>query len=153
MKSWKVSERLTDTLTPAARSEQMSSVRGRDTKPELIVRRFPHAAGLRYRLHQKVEGVRPDLVFSSRKLAVLVHGCVWHQHFDPHRKRARMPKSRFEFCRLKLEGNRARDERQRAVLKATGWATIEIWECQIACNQKLEDLANRISAASKTSRR
>jgi DNA mismatch endonuclease (patch repair protein) len=135
---------MTDTLTPTERSTRMAHVRDRDTKPELIVRRFLHAAGLRYRLHQRIVGSRPDLVFPSSKIAVMIHGCMWHQHPDPNCRLARMPKSRLDFWRPKLEGNRLRDGRQQASLEAAGWKVLIIWECQVGRSERLEKLANEI---------
>lgn len=140
---------MTDTMTPVERSERMSRVRDRDTKPELIVRRFLHAAGLRYRLHQRIHGVRPDLVFPARKVAVFVHGCIWHQHPDPSCKLARMPKSRLDFWRPKLEGNRARDERQRARLEDVGWKVVTVWECEVGNRGRLENLVGEICQGAK----
>lgn len=109
----------------------MARVRGRDTKPEMRVRRALHAAGLRYRLHAKGLPGRPDLILPSRRVAVFVHGCFWHRHPDPDCKLARLPKSRLDFWLPKLEGNRARDERNKAALEALGWKVVEIWECEI----------------------
>jgi DNA mismatch endonuclease (patch repair protein) len=83
----------------------MARVRGRDTKPEMRVRRALHAAGLRYRLHAKGLPGRPDLVLPSRRVAVFVHGCFWHRHPDPTRKLARLPKSRLDFWLPKLDGS------------------------------------------------
>lgn len=137
---------MTDTLSPAARAERMSRVRSRDTGPELAVRRALHAAGLRYRLYQRVAGVRPDLTFASRKLAVFVHGCMWHQHPDPNCKLARMPKSRLDFWRPKLSGNRRRDERQRTALEEAGWIVLTIWECEVRDKSKLDLLIEKIRA-------
>lgn len=113
-----------------ARSAQMALIKGRDTKPEMRVRRAFHAAGLRYRLHVKDLPGKPDLVLRSRRIVVFVHGCFWHQHPDPSCKLARMPKSRLEFWRPKLEGNRLRDEKRRQELEALGWKVVEVWECQ-----------------------
>ncbi len=114
----------------AARSVQMSRIRGRDTKPEMRVRKALHAAGLRYRLHAGDLPGKPDLVFRGRRIALFVHGCFWHQHQDPNCKLSRMPKSKLDFWRPKLEGNRLRDERTRSALEARGLAVIEVWECQ-----------------------
>lgn len=120
----------TKTETSPERSAQMARVRGRDTKPEMLVRRALHAAGLRYRLHAKGLPGRPDIVLPSRRVAVFVHGCFWHRHPDPNCKLARLPKTRLDFWIPKLEGNRARDERKKAELEKLGWRVIEIWECQ-----------------------
>jgi DNA mismatch endonuclease (patch repair protein) len=109
----------------------MSLVRAQDTKPELRVRRAFHVAGLRYRLHVKGLPGRPDVVFPSRRIAVFIHGCFWHQHPDKHCRLARLPKSRHEFWVPKLMGNRARDQRNKAELERLGWTVLEIWECEI----------------------
>ena len=129
--------------TDAARSAQMSRIRARDTKPEMRVRQALHAAGLRYRLHAKDLPGKPDLVFRSRKVALFVHGCFWHQHPDPNCKLSRMPKSKLDFWRPKLEGNRLRDLKVREQLEAQGWSVFEVWECQ-AAKRDLEALATRL---------
>ena len=116
--------------TEQARSAQMALIRSRDTKPEMRVRRALHTAGFRYRLHDERLPGKPDLVLPSRQVALFVHGCFWHQHPDRSCALARMPKSRLEFWRPKLEGNRARDERKRRELESLGWSVIEVWECQ-----------------------
>jgi len=113
-----------------ARSAQMALVRGRDTKPELRVRRALHAAGLRYRLHAGDLPGKPDLIFRGRRIALFVHGCFWHQHQDPNCKLSRMPKSKLDFWRPKLEGNRLRDKKTRLVLEELGWTVVEVWECE-----------------------
>jgi len=135
---------VTDTLSSAERSARMARVRDRDTKPEVTIRKFLHAAGLRYRLRRRVAGTRPDLVFPGRRIAVFVHGCMWHQHPDPACKLARMPKSRLDFWRPKLEGNRNRDQRQLAALKDAGWTVLIVWECQVRDNARLAALAHEI---------
>lgn len=132
---------MTDTLTRAQRSERMAKIRDRDTKPEMIVRRFLHASGLRYRLHRRIAGVRPDIVFPSRRIAVFVHGCMWHQHPDPTCKLARMPKSRLDFWKPKLEGNRERDDRQHKAPEDAGWIVLTVWECEISDETRLAPLS------------
>ncbi|WP_374368607.1 very short patch repair endonuclease [Dongia sp.] len=126
-----------------ARSAQMALIKARDSKPEMKVRLAMYAAGLRYRLHAKGLPGRPDLVFRSRRLAVFVHGCFWHQHPDGSCKLARMPKSKLDFWRPKLEGNRERDARNRRELEARGWSVVEVWECQTG-TAELNALAVRI---------
>ena len=122
---------MTDTLTVAARSERMGRIRAKDTKPELVVRRLLHGLGYRYRLHRRdLPGV-PDIVFGRLRKVVFVHGCFWHRHPDSRCRLARLPKSRLDFWRKKLEGNRRRDEENEARLKALGWNILIIWECQI----------------------
>ena len=119
-----------DTLTPKERSERMSRVRGRDTKPEMIVRRLAHAMGYRYRLHRRDLPGAPDLVFPSRRKVILVHGCFWHRHSDPSCRLARLPKCKLDFWATKLENNRKRDEANLARLNDLGWDALIIWECQ-----------------------
>ncbi len=120
------------------RSEVMSRVRGKDTKPEMIVRRLVHSLGYRYRLHRKDLPGKPDLVFGPRRKVIFVHGCFWHQHPDPDCKLARMPKSRIDFWGPKLRGNRERDEANRATLEASGWQVLEVFECQMKDLKALE---------------
>lgn len=121
---------MTDQVDPA-RSAQMSLVRARNTKPEMRVRHALHAAGLRYRLHAKDLPGKPDVVFRTRRLALFIHGCFWHQHPDKLCHLARMPKSRLEFWGPKLKANRERDIRTKAELERLGWTVLEIWECEI----------------------
>lgn len=109
----------------------MRLIKGRDTKPEWMVRWALHAAGLRYRLHANDLPGRPDIVFRKKRVAIMVYGCFWHQHPDPTCRLARMPKSRQEFWRPKLTGNRARDEVVKARLEADGWRVFELWECKL----------------------
>lgn len=118
----------------------MSSVRARDTKPELTVRRAAHAAGMRFRLHQRDLPGCPDLVFPSRRAVVLVHGCFWHQHDDPGcpiRKRA--GGSNQAYWQQKLAGNVARDQRHLTELKSLGWRVFITWECQVRSSAFLAD--------------
>lgn len=122
---------MTDTLTPAERSRRMASIRGRNTGPEMRVRRLLHGLGYRFRLHGRGLPGRPDLVFPSRSAVIFVHGCFWHRHADPECPLARMPKSRQEFWRPKLEANRARDAAVGQQLTALGWRAHIIWECEL----------------------
>lgn len=128
-----------DTLTPSERSKRMSLVRGQDTKPEMRVRRLTHALGYRYRFHRRDLPGSPDLTFGPRRKVIFVHGCFWHQHPDPACKLARLPKSRQDFWRTKLEGNRNRDERINAALTGMRWSVLEIWECETADEVKLSE--------------
>jgi len=127
----------------------MALVRHKDTKPELRVRRFFHAAGLRYRLHSKALPGRPDLIFPARRVAVFIHGCFWHRHPAPDCKLARLPKSRLEFWQPKLDGNAARDIRNTLALEAAGWRVLIIWECETRDPARLASLANEIVRAGK----
>lgn len=125
------------------RSEVMSRVRGKDTKPELRVRSYLHAAGLRYVLHDKELPGKPDLSFPSRRVVVFVHGCFWHGHEGC--KRAALPATRLEFWQAKIESNRRRDQRDREALEGRGWLVHTIWQCGIndVCLAKLtSDIAS-----------
>jgi DNA mismatch endonuclease (patch repair protein) len=127
-----------DTLTAAQRSERMSRVRARDTRPELLVRRIAHGLGYRYRLHQRDLPGKPDLVFPARRKVILIHGCFWHRHPDPACKLARMPKSRLEFWEPKFARNRARDEKVLEQLAESGWTVLTLWECELGDRSQVE---------------
>ena len=127
----------------------MALVRSRDTKPELRVRRFLHAEGFRYRLHERIATARPDLVFPSRKTVVFVHGCIWHRHPDHACPLTRTPKSRLDFWTAKFAENVARDARQRDALEAAGWRVLVIWECQTTDTACLNALAASLRQMSR----
>ena len=105
----------------------MARVRGKDTAPELRVRRIAHGMGLRFRLHRKDLPGKPDLVFTKHRLVVFVHGCFWHRH--PGCSRASTPATRPDFWQAKFESNTARDRRQQADLHDLGWKVLVFWEC------------------------
>lgn len=117
-----------DTLSPAQRSERMRRVKGKDTRPELRVRRLAHGLGYRFRLHRADLPGRPDLAFIGRRKVVFVHGCFWHRHDCAAGRR--LPKSRVEFWSAKLEANAARDAATDARLIHEGWRSLVIWECE-----------------------
>jgi len=119
------------------RSWTMSQVRGKDTSPEMAVRRLVRALGFGYRLHAKDLPGRPDLVFRGRRKAIFVHGCFWHRHPDPACKLARLPKSNVDFWETKLTNNFERDKRNEAALGNEGWKTLNVWECQIKDTEAL----------------
>lgn len=119
---------MAERLTQAQRSRVMARVKSRDTKPELVVRRLVHSLGYRYRLYRRDLPGNPDLVFTRRRAVIFVHGCFWHQHTC--RAGRNVPRSRLEYWKPKLTGNRARDGRNRRKLKAAGWRVLVIWECQ-----------------------
>lgn len=122
---------MTDTLTQAARSERMSRVKGKDTKPELKVRKLVHSLGYRYRLHGKDIPGKPDMVFSTRWKVIFVNGCFWHRHGDSNCSLARLPKSRLDFWLPKLERNAQRDNENVEMLRQTGWESLVVWECEL----------------------
>jgi DNA mismatch endonuclease (patch repair protein) len=116
-----------DIVSQAARSRMMSGIRGKDTKPELIVRSVAHCLGLRFRLHDRKLPGSPDLVMRKHRAVVFVHGCFWHRHACPM---AATPKTRTDFWATKFEANQHRDARNRQELMALGWRVLEIWECE-----------------------
>ncbi len=126
---------MTDTLTKAARSKRMSLIRAKDTGPERYVRRLIHSLGYRFRLHGRGMPGRPDLVFSSRRAVIFVHGCFWHQHKGCNR--ARIPKSHRDYWLPKLIGNKARDEKNAAYLIHDRWRVLAIWECELAHKEQV----------------
>lgn len=130
---------MTDTLKPAERSERMRRVRGKNTGPELMVRRLVHGLGYRFRLHRKDLPGSPDLVFPRLRSVIFVHGCFWHRHDDPECRLARLPKSRLDFWEPKLTANRLRDVRKQAALAATGWRILIVWECDLRNKEQLEN--------------
>jgi DNA mismatch endonuclease (patch repair protein) len=127
---------MADITDAATRSRMMSGIRGRDTQPELVVRRTLHATGLRFRLHYKGLPGKPDLVFPRHKAVVLVHGCFWHQHGCANSK---LPKSRPEFWLPKLQSNVERDERTNLAIREAGWRVATIWECTVRRAAKNQD--------------
>ncbi len=128
-----------DTLTRQQRSAAMAAVRGKDTKPELVVRRLLHALGFRYRLHVKDLPGRPDIVFRKRRCVIFVNGCFWHAHDCP---RGSAPSSNVEFWRVKIGRNRERDRRVQEELRKSGWLVLTVWECETKAQ---ESLAGKLS--------
>ena len=122
-----------DVVDAATRSRMMSGVRGRDTKPELTIRRGLHARGYHYRLHSRRLPGRPDLAFASRRAVIFVHGCFWHGHGCPLFK---WPATRAAWWREKIEGNRARDRSVREAIAGMGWRQLRVWECALKGPQR-----------------
>ena len=118
----------TDTLTPEQRQLNMKRIKGKDTKPEMLVRRGLHARGLRFRVHDRTLSGKPDLVFPKHHTIVFVHGCFWHAHGCALSK---LPATRKEFWATKLLENAARDRRTLELLQADGWRVLIIWECAL----------------------
>ena len=119
----------TDVYGPEKRSAVMRRVKGRDTTPELTVRRALTRLGARYRLHRKDLPGKPDIVMPGRRLAIFVHGCFWHGH-DCARG-ARVPKQNRDYWVAKVARNVARDARTREALGVAGWRVETIWECEL----------------------
>lgn len=126
-----------DHLTRQERSALMSKIRGKNTKPELYIRKYLWNLGYRYRLHQKSLPGTPDIVFPSKRKAVFINGCFWHGH--ECRKRG-IPKTRKAFWRQKVERNQARDAINIGNLTEMGWRTFVLWECEIKKEPALENL-------------
>ncbi len=120
---------MTDVFSAEKRAAIMRSIKGKDTSPEMTVRRMVHALGCRYRLHVASLPGSPDLVFASRRRVIFVHGCFWHRHHC--RKGRSLPASQSDFWRRKLELNARRDRIARRRLRRLGWSVLVIWECQL----------------------
>ena len=138
---------MADKFSKETRSYIMSRIRGKDTKPEILVRKYLFARGLRFRKNDKRYPGRPDVVLPKYKTAVFVHGCFWHLHEGC--KYAKMPKSNVEYWEEKLYRNRERDARNQAELKAMGWTVLTVWECELKkdkCEETLEILYDRITS-------
>lgn len=131
---------MVDSMTPEERSKRMALIRCKDTKPEMLVRRLVYSLRYRYRLHDRSLPGRPDLVFKARRKVIFIHGCFWHRHGEGC-PLTRMPKSRLEFWRVKLNENERRDREKQASLRALGWEFLIIWECEL---RDLDRLAGRV---------
>lgn len=130
--------------TREQRSRIMKAVHSKNTAPEMIVRRFLHAAGLRYRLHYKDLPGTPDLVFPGRRVAIFVNGCFWHQH--PGCPMASRPKSRTDYWNRKLDRNVERDKEARRKLEEMGWKVLIVWECQLRNGSELRKICSEIKS-------
>ena len=130
-----------DTLTPEQRRRCMSRVKGKDTAPELIVRKLVHHMGFRFRLHRKDLPGKPDIVLPRHKKVIFVHGCFWHGHKGC--KRSKRPDSNVEFWNKKIDANIERDKRNQKELGKLGWKSIIIWECEVRNARLLERKINR----------
>lgn len=118
---------MVDVVSPADRSRMMSGIQGKNTKPELTVRRMLFASGYRFRLHRRDLPGAPDIVMPGRRVAIFVHGCFWHMHKGC--RFAKIPATRPEFWKAKLEANVERDRRAIERLQTLGWRVLCVWEC------------------------
>ncbi|HWN08726.1 MAG TPA: very short patch repair endonuclease [Pyrinomonadaceae bacterium] len=130
---------MADVFTPAKRSAIMARIKGKNTKPELIVRKLVHSLGYRFRLHQDTILGKPDLVLPRHKKIIFVHGCFWHGHAGC--SRASLPATNIEFWRKKLLANRNRDTSVKGKLYRDGWQVFIIWQCQ---TKNIETLSKRL---------
>lgn len=135
-----------DIWTKEKRSEVMSKIRGKNTKPEIILRSQLFKQGFRFRVHQKNLPGKPDIVLAKYKTAIFVHGCFWHYHKNC--REGRIPSTNSKFWKVKLDKNVQRDEVHRLQLEKLGWQVIIVWECDIEL--KLKNVLNRIIQSLKT---
>lgn len=136
---------MADVHSKETRSKNMAAVSGKNTKPELLIRKALHRLGFRYRLHVKVLPGKPDLVLPKYKAIIFVNGCFWHQH-DCHL--FKWPSTRKEFWHAKIEGNKSRDIEAIKQLRSAGWRVLTIWECSLKGKTRLpeEVLISRVSS-------
>ena len=120
---------MADVHNKITRSYNMSRIRHKDTKPEILVRRFLHSKGFRYKLHDKILPGKPDIVLPKYKTVIFVHGCFWHGHKGC--KYYNVPKTRTEWWLYKINGNITNDKKTLKALKKLEWKVIEIWECEL----------------------
>ena len=143
---------MSDILSPQQRRRCMSAIKGKDTKPEMIVRKYLFSKGLRYRLHDKKLAGHPDIVLKKHKTVLFIDGCFWHGHNEC--KYFKMPKSNVFFWEQKINRNRTRDIANNYVLQTEGWRVIRIWECEIkkvaGREERLESLYNQIVGPNKS---
>jgi len=132
---------MADVHSPEVRSYNMSMIRGKNTKPEIIVRKFLHSKGFRYSLHKKNLPGKPDIVLAKYKTVIFVHGCFWHGHRNC--KYFSIPKTRTKWWLNKIEDNKRVDKRNRLKLKKLGWKIITIWTCQLK-PQKIDKIFERL---------
>jgi DNA mismatch endonuclease, patch repair protein len=118
---------MADTMTPRQRHDCMSHIRGKDTRPEMVVRRYLHSHGYRYSLHRKRLPGTPDIVLRKYHTVIFINGCFWHGH--PGCGSYRIPKSNVGFWEEKIRRNKERDAAEVAALEALGWNVIVVWEC------------------------
>lgn len=126
-----------DTLSPRERGRLMRQVRGKDTAPELVVRRLLHSLGYRFRLHRADLPGHPDIVLSRRRKIIFVHGCFWHRH--PRCRKTTTPATNREFWMSKFRHNVERDKRKTCQLQLLGWEVLVVWECETRDLERLKE--------------
>ena len=134
---------MVDIVDKATRSRMMAGIKGRNTRPEMVLRKALHARGFRYRLHAKNVAGRPDLVLPRYRAVVFVHGCFWHRHEGC--RYATTPATRPEFWQAKFSANIARDIAVRDTLLESGWRVATVWECALRKPEQIEAVAELLS--------
>lgn len=134
------------------RSEVMALVRGKNTKPEVIVRKYLFSKGFRYRINVKALPGKPDIVLSKYNAVIFVHGCFWHGHQIEGEYHRRFPVSNAKFWQAKIENNTSRDIHNQVLLKETGWRVFTVWECELSSKEKREKTLNNLVVALKNHR-
>lgn len=135
---------MSDTMTREQRHYCMSRIRGKDTRPEMVVRRWLHSEGFRYSLHSRRLPGCPDLVLRRYHTVIFINGCFWHGH--PGCDMFRMPRSNVEFWQEKIRRNKERDAQEVAALEALGWNVIVVWECELSRRARDLTLRNLVDA-------
>lgn len=133
---------MADVKTPEQRSRNMAAIKGKDTKPEMIVRKYLFSRGLRFRVQVRKLPGKPDIVLPKYKTAIFVNGCFWHGHEGC--RYFRLPKSNVEFWAEKIAHNVARDVRNEAELKSLGWHVFRVWECEIKTALQRDEFLKRL---------
>jgi DNA mismatch endonuclease, patch repair protein len=128
---------MVDIVDSSTRSRMMAGIRGRNTKPEILIRSLLHRQGFRFRLHARNLPGKPDMVFPRYRAVIFVHGCFWHGHDCPLFK---WPSTRPEFWREKIERNRLNDERARNALLGSSWRIAVVWECALKGTGKIDEM-------------
>jgi DNA mismatch endonuclease (patch repair protein) len=138
-----------DVVDAATRSRMMKGIRSKDTQPEMIVRKYLHAHGFRYRLHARKLPGSPDLVLPRYRVAIFVHGCFWHRHAEC--RFATTPANNAERWKLKFDGNVERDARKENLLRAAGWRVIVVWDCEVwrAPEERLRLLVSDVAGSQR----
>lgn len=136
-------------MTPEQRSRNMAAIKGKDTKPEMIVRKYLFSRGLRFRVQVRKLPGNPDIVLPKYKTVIFVNGCFWHGHEGC--KYFRLPKSNVEFWKEKIERNIKRDKESTQALFDLGWKVVRVWECELRNKANREDTLNKIYNSITTS--
>ena len=131
---------MSDIFSKAKRSEIMSKISGKETKPEILVRKFLFSKGFRYRKNDKRLFGKPDIVLPKYKTVIFIHGCFWHNHENC--PKSAFPQTNYEFWKNKIQGNTERDKKNQKQLQEIGWKVIILWQCQIKNRNLFENSMN-----------